>query len=342
MDTTKNTSSPKDTVAAVDKASVSLGMDVASIDKAMDKLMDTIKKVMDLKTKGNIIQPNIIYKCFNGFRRVYKDFDNEEKYDIINKLYESNEKKILGGTDEWLKEDLPTFGMGKLKIYVGNFYNDALKLQSSAEEELEGLPDSAYQNRMDLIYPQIIRLNVYRILHGFHKEKSVKSELKKVINDLEDELGVENDAPAKTAMGGHPLEGMMNVMTNLMSKMAAGNGAAGEEGAAVPDMGQLGGLMSKIFTQPETQDKIGSMFNNIDKVKSPADLFSHVANTMNDPKLQELITGMVEGEDPGKRSTQINQIREELADPSELLEETNSMLKSAAVNSVADVPVSDS
>ena len=58
-------------------------MDLKAVDKAFNQLFDVIKKIIELKRKGNITKPNAIHKCFRNFMDIYEDLkEDEEKNNI--------------------------------------------------------------------------------------------------------------------------------------------------------------------------------------------------------------------------------------------------------------------
>jgi hypothetical protein len=297
-------------------------MDLKAVDKAFNQLFDVLKKIIELKRKGNITKPNAIHKCFRNFMDIYEELKEEEKFNIIDTMYKAHKDKILSGDDDWLMDDSPSLGIGKLKIYLGSFYNDAMKFKSDTEKELEGMPDSAYENRWEMTYPPRIKLYVYRILYGFHTDQTIKKELKKTIRDMENELGVENGENVKETQP-NPMGNMFNVMSDMLSKIAKNNQTDGEEGTEKPDFSQLSSMVSQLFSRPETQAVVGNAFKSMDKIKNPQDLMGQMGNLMTnltqDPALNKLVMGMVDGQDPTARSQEINKVREQIPTPDDLI-----------------------
>jgi hypothetical protein len=308
-------------------------MDTAAIDKSFKQLFEVLKEVITYKRRKNMTKPNAIHKCFRDFMDVYGSLDDEEKSDIISQMVKTHGKKILTGNDEWLLEDAPSMGMGKLKIYLGSFYNDATKFKLETEKELEGKDDSAYENRWELNYAPRIRLYVYRILQGYCSDEDTKKIYKRMVRDVENELDIETGENIQTGSKA-PGNDMFKVMSDMLSKISMGTQKEGEEGTATPDHNQLASMVGQIFGSPETQDTIGSAMKGMENIKTPQDLMgqmgSMMGKVMEDPTLIKLVSGMVDGVDPTKRSSDINQIRNELPDPDELISGGSQLIKNTS------------
>lgn len=302
-------------------------METLKVDKSFTQLMDVIQKIIDTKQSGNVVSTNPIYKYYRKFKRIYSELKEEEKREIVSEVYEKFRDDIVAGKDEWLLNGSPSFGYDKMKICIGIFYNYAVEIKENTKKELEGLPESAYQNRTELIYPEILKLHVYRIFAAFEKDSNVKKQISKTIEDLEDELGIETGSNVKDAPK-NPMEGMINMMSSMMSNMNS-NGNVGPSGEIpkTPDMNQLGSIFQSIFGNPDTQQQIGGILNNFKDVKEPQDLFTKMGSVFQDPKVQNLVQGMVEGIDPEKRSAKLNEVKSELDDPDQLLADTNDLIE---------------
>ena len=124
------------------------------------------------------------------------------------------------------------------------------------------------------------------------------------------------------------MEGMINMMTSMMGNMNTsgnGGGPSGETPKA-PDFNQIGDIFKNLFGNSETQKQLGGILDNFKDVKRPEDLFTKMGSVFQDPKVQSLVQGMVDGLDPEKRSSTINEVKNELEDPDQLLIDTNNLL----------------
>ena len=285
-------------------------METTKVDKSFNQLMDVIQKVIDLKQRGNIVSTNPIYKYFRKFRRVYASLTTDEKKEMITKMYDKFKDEILSGKDDWILSGHPSIGYDTIKICVGMFYGYACEIRDTTKKELEGLPDSAYQTRNELIYPDIIKLHLYRIIHIYEKDEKNKLIISKFIDEIEDEVGLES----RPGTDKNPMDNMMSMFSNMMS------GAKGPGGEAkMPDLGNLSGLLGSFMNNPAIKEQFGSIIDNFKDIKSFEEILPKMSAVLNDPKVGELVDGMVSKLDPERRSATINGLRKELEDPEKLL-----------------------
>lgn len=159
--------------------------------KAFHRLFGIIQEIINFdewKISSN-------YKYFHNFVKIFDELSEIEIYRMVDKLYDIHVSKIDANDESWISEDEPFLGVGRMGIYLGEFFNDAALYKHIAEEDLEGLPECAYEERPEIKYPSILKLCVYHIFYIHHKddESGVRLKIRNVMDEIERDLNIKSN-----------------------------------------------------------------------------------------------------------------------------------------------------
>jgi len=234
----------------------------------MEALLRQLKEVLLEKEKTKILKgKNPILVSLNKYQKVLDRTLPEEHEEYFLKVYKSYRIPILSNkNDRWLRKSSIkiTYDNTKIRILLSAIYNIACHLADEAEKRLEGFPDDAYEECMDLIRKDIILLHLYRVFREFAPEKD-QDKLSSIIQEYEEVLGLEADKsvskPSKPASGAeNPMAAIGSLVNNLVSGLnqtARDNDLSPEE---TPDFGKmLSGVLENDAIKNAMHALMGSM-----------------------------------------------------------------------------------
>ena len=241
--------------------------------------------------------PNPILKYLGKYAQVY---DKTSKSDPLEHLpyfvpiARRYLDKIASGDDTWLLTGSINiqYGAGtkaesktkQIKIMVSSIYQVACTLRDEKEAQLEGQPDEEWSKAHELNYPDILLLDLYRLLVLASPECD-RPKIRSQIERLEQDLGLTQGATTTMSQGGLSSGALIGMASQFASRL----GINLPQGS-LPNEREIGNLIDTFIGNDSTRNVIGQMFNEIQDCKTPGDLVNGLVRTLNDPQLAEALT----------------------------------------------------
>src|SRR5947209_2545967 len=252
------------------------------------------------KISVNTAKTNPALAALKKYITTYNRTSPWEHIEFFMAVYQKYRSAIKIGykNDEWLKVETVNIRYGDskspIRIPLSMIYNLACKIRDLVKEELKGLPDEMYEDKVELIYPDVFMLHLYRVFYEcviFHQNVKFKddaNEIKTIIQEIEKELKVEPEAELNTT-GSGMMGGIMNMATKVMGQL----GIKPPENAKLPSEQELGNVITSVFDNPNTKSVIGGIFNNLKDCTDIGQVMNKLAGTLADPKLSQAIKDTV-------------------------------------------------
>jgi hypothetical protein len=272
------------------------------LDKHMGDLLshvDVIQKTRERSTTSKTVNP--IRKQYNQFKRAYSLLNIEEKTDLIARFYKVHSKLIenqkarnWGNANASLIIDPDDTGM---RLNMSVFWRNANTIMKDTEDELKGLPDSAADTRIELVFPDLLELYLYRVICEVIDSPATV----KVLTNIEEDLGEEiSNGPPPTAKGGSStapdLSGMPPMMQQFMGMATdmfknIGQNAGGQEG--VQGVSSVLDSIGKAMADTDNTSKISDVIGQI-QTTPPNQLMDKMKDLYNDPELQRMAKAVMD------------------------------------------------
>lgn len=296
------------------------------------KLIDAICNVVKSK-HGNFIPSDAetIIDCAQAYKNIFTKMDPHEHYMYFEKLILDFRSEIVRGhiDDMWLrlkrsKPVIVQFGYNLLKnkdldndkrerlekrrILISDAYKIALELEETTKSRIAKLGNDDINgiNKVDLVYPRIILLHLYRIFYILLEDSKDKDDIADFVKKLETELSVpEKDQlvgsepwkkpePAPAASGGE--SSLFGMATSLMQKF----GLPVPEGIKTPSNDELTGVIKQVLSSPATSNLLKGVMSSIPKEGEAAtpegmqNILTNIVQSVSDPNTLSTIRTTVE------------------------------------------------
>jgi hypothetical protein len=243
------------------------------------KIFAYIEEKQLVKDKEDFVKT---VKCANRFVETFKELNEEDVDDLIGPIF--TKYKDLLGTDvkvtTWLKDSGMSIDLSnKRRLIIDTIYEMALETKDHVKGQLKGLPKASYESRQELIYADILRLHLYRIIF-FTAKKEERAGIAKQTCVLEEMLGISkersvipSDERSSKASGfegllegeDNPMQGIMKIASTFMNnpkiKSALGKGDNSElNSETVGDI--LGGAFKDGDMQETLKNLMGGLLGN--------------------------------------------------------------------------------
>lgn len=297
------------------------------------KLIDAICNVVKSK-HGNFIPSDAetIIDCAQAYKNIFTKMDPHEHYMYFEKLILDFRAEIVKGhiDDMWLrlKRSKPVFvqfgynllknkdldadkreRLEKRRILISDAYKIALELEETTKNRMAKLGDGDINgiNKVDLVYPRIILLHLYRIFYLLLEDSKDKDDIADFVNKLEVELSVPEkdrlvgsepwkkpEPAAASASGGD--SSLFGMATSLMQKF----GLPVPEGIKTPSNEELTGVIKQVLGNPATSNLLKNVMSSIPKegeVATPEgvqNILTNIVQSVSDPNTLSTIRTTVE------------------------------------------------
>lgn len=290
-----------------------------AFDKNMSDLFRICERIQQAKELTNLKaslenRVNPIMKYYRNYVKVYRMTEPNEHVADVVALFKRHRYSLLKGDDDaWLREKNVTLQYGDglketkdVKIMLSSFYNSSLQVKEAVERQLEGLSQEAYEDRAELIFCDLLRLHLYRLMHEAVEPGADKEALDKIVRNLEKELGLNADETAETT----PDFNLSSIIGEA-AKLAQKQGLVGP-GAKMPSETELTGAIGKLFNSPVIKETFGSLLSGLKDAQSPDQLITKLGESLRKigPDLQSLAGGSSEA-GPAPPAGEITPAREE-------------------------------
>jgi len=270
--------------------------------KDMNALFTQLKKTLEAKEKTKLIKskhPNPVRVYLNKYSQVMERTLPEEHEEYFMEVYRKYRIPILANkNDKWLRKNnvQVSYGGSKIRIMLSTVYNIACQLANDAETKLDGFPDAAYEECIDLIRKDIILLHLYRIFKEFAPEKD-KKQLSAVIAKLEEVLGLESEEEVISKGSANPaVANPLGDLGKLASSIVNGlNSTAAENDISPDEMPDLGKVIGSVFENDALQGIMKNLMNAVssgsDSGEKPSfeNAFGQVIKSLSSPEFKDAI-----------------------------------------------------
>jgi len=190
----------------------------------------------------------------------------------------------------WIENEsiMIIFGDGSVRpsknmmIMFSAFYRTAKRLEERVQKSLEGMPDSMFQDRKELIYPDILLMYLYRLFSEVCSE-SDKPFIMTIVKGLELELGMTSTShPDVTS---NPM--MANVMS-LATDVIKKSGLNVDPNMKMPNPMDLMNAFTGIVNNPKTQEILQDVMKNISSCKDMGQISNVISKQMQNEKVLEI------------------------------------------------------
>lgn len=271
-------------------------------DRGMISFIDHLKMVLQAREATRIVKinragPNPIAKYLNKYAQVYdktSKTDPLEHLPYFTPIARRYLDKIASGDDAWLLNNsvIVQYGAGtkaesrtrEIKIMISSIYQVACTLRDEKEAQLEGQPDEEWSKAHELNYPDILLLDLYRILVLSAPEID-KPKIRTQIERLEQDLGLSQGGSTTMNQGSLNAGALIGMASQFAGKLGINLPPGG-----LPNEREIGSLIDTFIGNDKTKNVIGQMFNEIQECKTPGDLVNGLVKTLNDPNLAEALT----------------------------------------------------
>jgi hypothetical protein len=243
-------------------------------DKEMRALLEHLAKIMHTNEKGKLKldgKINPIVKFLNKYTNFYNKTTPADHKEYLIEIFEQNRAAILKGPqkDNWLRNNKIVIQPGdgtqkvfrEIKIMLSTIYNTACDLRDDANERLDGLPDSAYQDCQELNFPDVVMLHLFRIFREIVIDPKDQKQLIAHVQEIEGLLGIESGSANNLPPA---LSGAINAATGFLSQF--GINIPKDK---MPTEQDFGNILGSILQSPQTQQVFGSIFKDMDKCEDP-------------------------------------------------------------------------
>jgi hypothetical protein len=293
---------------------------MAEFDKDFEKLLKDAERIASVaRTNKPLDEPiSRTYDGLTGYKRVMARADPDLpslNMTYLRELFKNKHDEILGTNDAWFTDTncVVFFGnkeTAKSFINLGHIYLLAKNIKQKTESIIDGLPQDQQEeqrkSREELVYPALLRYNIYRVFSHVAISESEKELLrnraKKISEPKSDADTATGIDPSLFPGGGAFNEILSNVFTGL------GNSGLGAGAPGMPPMSEIQNVASSIFTNPGVGNlltkvfaKFGeSMQESKDKPQSLETMFGAVAKTLQDGELAKDLESTLGHLAPGK------------------------------------------
>lgn len=267
-------------------------------DKEMRALLEHLAKIMHTNEKGKLKldgKINPILKYLNKYTNFYNKTEPVDHKDYLMAVYDQYRVGILKGPgkDAWLRNNkvVIQFGDGtqkvfrEIKIMLSTIYNTACDLRDDANERLEGLPDSAYQDCQELNFPDVVMLHLYRIFCEIVIDPKEQKQLIAHVQEIEGLLGIQSGSPTALPPG---ISGAINAATGFLSQF--GINIPKDK---LPTDQDFGNILGSVLQNPQTQQVFGSIFKDMDKCEDPQQALGKLFGALQQSPIANEIIGSI-------------------------------------------------
>lgn len=258
-----------------------------AFNKSMSDLFKVCENIQRAKELTNLKlnlekRVNPITKYFSKYVAVYRKTEPDEHVPDVVAMFKRHRHSILKGDDDtWLKEKSVTLQYGDglketkdIKIMLSSFYTSGLQVKEAVEKQLEGLSQEAYEDRVELIYCDVMRLHLYRLMYEAVEAGPDKEALGKIVKNIEKELGLESSETVDTT----PDFNLGSILGEA-AKIAQKQGIVGP-GAKMPSQEELTKVIGGLFNSPAIKETFGSLLGGLKDAQSPEQLIGKLSESL--------------------------------------------------------------
>jgi hypothetical protein len=283
-----------------------------------NSLFDFLTKTLEIYESYRLRKnENIILTHLNNFVRAFrlsgKDTSNNDFPEIFlnyfREIFLANQEEILKDhhqTDwlankgitvqfgEELKDDPNKFKKFRnIKIHLSAIYNTSLRLREEMEEKLKSATADEYSKHLELIFPDIILLHLYRIFKNCSTDQEKIKKLTEIELAIKKEIGREKDEPsADEARYG-------DVKSRSLAEKVKNSGPSLGSSAGIPG-DDIRKAMGRFFNMPVISGTISSMMEKAKVANDPSELIGEFIGKITSPEFTEEMAKARDAEDDGE------------------------------------------
>ena len=267
-------------------------------DVEFQTLLDKCKDVLSAR-EGNITLNvpivNPIVRSLNNYIKTYKErTEPEEHVEYIQQIFKANRISILKGDRSWLEKNISIqyLNIAKIKVHLSKIYNTSLQLQRDSEKRLEGPHTPEEEEKIELIYPDILYLHLLRLFREVTDVKDSAS-LDKLILSLENELGIKRANSTGTS-NSNPLQAMgLETMISQATDILKECGVKPPEGTSFPSANEIVPMFSNLLKDERVKGFMSMVVNGM-KSGNTTELINSMVGLVGDPNLKNAIMSTIE------------------------------------------------
>lgn len=279
-----------------------------NFDKNLRGLINVCKEVIKAETSMSLLgnqddAPSVIMKYCNRYEHSFEYGPLDVHKNFVLDLYTRFKNMILGSLTSdgksdfsWVDQNPVVLVLGagtekpskNAKVMLSLFYRRAVKLAERIEKDLEGAPDSAWENRQELNYPDVIMLYLHRLFFEVCPDDD-KSTLDFIVKYIEKELGLGTGKTEPNILG-NGMTGIVSLASNMMKKI----GVAVPPDSKMPADSDINNVFNSIFGNPKIQETFQTMFKSLGTSKDLGSAINNITNSLKDGSINSIMNEVVD------------------------------------------------
>lgn len=224
----------------------------------------------------------------------------------FREVFEENQDEILRGHDhtEWLTEKGVVIQYGKeliadrskskkvrdIKIHLSAIYNTSIRLKDDMEEKLKSASAEEYSKHIELIFPDIIRLHLYRIFAKAVVDPEKVKRLVEIEMSIKKEIGKEDPNVEEAKYGDEKARARAEKIKSIPgSALGGAGGMAGED---------IRKAMGRFFAMPGISSTITGMMEKAKTATNPTELIGEFIGKITSKEFAQEMEKARDGEGP--------------------------------------------
>ena len=278
-----------------------------TFDKELSNLIKISEEILEFKAKNEILYNDTQLKRLRKYKKCNERSEESDREDhgwIFKDLFERYKSKIiLEYNGEWLRKAniILQYGANRnvkndLKFPLSYIFRAAIEISENSKRILKNVPDDIYVKHIEIIYPEIFLLHLYRIFRIICNIKignriyiATDSEIKKLKNiclELSKKVGISEEN--KVNQSNNNINGLFNLATNIMRNI----------GIDVPEDAtkniDLDKTLGNVLNDPNTKNIITNLMGKIQKNNNIQDIVKDIASELDDDNLLESIKDTID------------------------------------------------
>jgi hypothetical protein len=300
---------------------------VGLFDRELRKMLELSKKIIEEKYRG-VAQSNKDKQVFRSLQRyfaLYSGTKPEQHIKCFLKFFERNRVNVLNilNDDKWLKEgDYVVQYMvedstadpelikraQKRKIPLSFIYNAACQIRERMNKSLKGLPLKEEQVHVELVWPDLMLLHLYRVMRECIDDPLDRSEVSRIVGVLEVELGDQTEESKTTSEGLIPslAKTIMDSMNLNMSELSTN----------LPNEKDMLKTLEGVFGKNDLTMNLASQIGDIFKSGSITEGVTKAVSKIQDPTFINTVNEMVMKTIPPETMNALTKSVENVSSPS--------------------------
>jgi hypothetical protein len=299
-------------------------------DAEIKKFFDHCVRILESYQKLQIISnDNHILRNLQRYKIVYNMTEVDTHIPYFQKVFRTYRDDLYNvlKDDKFLKDENIVIQYGeeiedpdlkkrseKRKIEISSIYKISVEVQTTFEESLKGLPESARGSNPELHYPQTLLLHLFRIFYAIYPQNK---EVLKVVQTLEKDLGITSNNTKKSN------NSLVEIAEN--AKKILGNGGNNDllksllpGDLKLPSNEEMTQKFQEAMKDPVVSETLGATMSSVMGAKNLGEGIGLALKSLENPKFMEGLLKTVNTIIPADTLNAITKSTEQLKENGEI------------------------